>query len=65
MFGRYVGPIAAELSDEAFAAWIRTGRKTKPIDVMAYISLLSIHLPNAAQRLAFEDEARRSIRLTN
>ena len=64
-FGRYVGPIAAELCAEAQKAWTRTGKRTKPADVLAYIGLLSVHIPSAEQRLAFENEARRHIRFTS
>ena len=63
-FGRYVGPIAAELCAEAQRAWTHGGKRTKPADVLAYIGLLSVHIPSAEQRLAFENEARRYIRLT-
>lgn len=64
VFGRYVGPIAAELCAEALSAWTASGRKTRPTDITAYIALLSVHIPHAAQRLGFESEARRYIKLT-
>lgn len=65
VFGRFVGPIAAELCAESLKAWTLNGRKTKPADLIAYIGLLSSHIPSSGQRLAFETEARRYIKLTN
>lgn len=64
-FGRYVGPIAAELIIEALNIWTSTGKRTKPADILVYIKLLSVHISSAEQRLAFETEARRHIRFTS
>ena len=63
IFRRYVGPIGAELGEEAFAAWVKTGNKTRPSELAGYIALLATHIPDAQQCKRFEVDAKACIRV--
>ena len=58
-----VGPFGARLAEDARAAWLATGNKTKPADVEEYVALLAASIDDREQRGAFVAEARECIRL--
>ena len=56
-----VGPFGRQLAEDARAAWLATGNKTKPSDVEEYVALLAQHIADAERRDAFSSEARACI----
>jgi hypothetical protein len=56
-----VGPFGRQLAEDARAAWLATGNKTKPSDVEGYVALLARHIADAERREAFTSEARACI----
>jgi hypothetical protein len=62
VFRRYVGPIGAELGEEAFPVWVKTGN-TGPSELARYITLLAVHIPDSQQRKRFEADAKTCIRV--
>ena len=64
IFRRCVGPIGAELGEEAFAVWVKTGNKTRPSELAGYIALLAAHIPDAQQCKQFEADAKACIRVS-
>lgn len=56
-----VGPFGRQLAEDARAAWLGTGNKTKPSDVNEYVALLARHIADAERREAFTTEARACI----
>ncbi|HLQ25111.1 MAG TPA: hypothetical protein VK138_04450 [Acidiferrobacterales bacterium] len=63
IFLRYVGPIGAELGQEAFPVWVKTGN-TGPSELVRYITLLATHIPDPQQRRRFEADAKACIRVS-
>jgi hypothetical protein len=57
-----VGPFGARLAEDARAAWLATGNKTKPSDVEAYVKLLAANIDDRKSRDAFVAEALECIR---
>lgn len=57
-----VGPFGARLAEDARAAWLATGNKTKPADVEEYLALLAASIDDREQRSAFVVEARECIK---
>ena len=58
-----VGPFGARLAEDARAAWLATGNKTKPSDVDEYVALLATSIDDREQRDAFVSEAMECIKL--
>lgn len=58
-----VGPFGRQLAEDARAAWLATGNKTKPSDVEEYVALLAQHIEDGERRGAFSSEARACIHL--
>lgn len=58
-----VGPFGLRLAEEARAAWLATGNKTKPSDVEHYVALLAANIDDSESRDAFVSEALERIRL--
>jgi hypothetical protein len=56
-----VGPFGRELAEDARAAWLATGTKTKPSDVEEYVALLARYIADTERREAFSSEARACI----
>ena len=56
-----VGPFGRQLAEDARAAWLATGNKTKPSDVEEYVALLAQHIAEPERRDAFGREARACI----
>jgi hypothetical protein len=56
-----VGPFGRQLAEDARAAWLATGNKTKPSDVEEYVALLAQHIADTERREAFSSEARACI----
>jgi hypothetical protein len=58
-----VGPFGARLAEDARAAWLATGNKTKPSDVQEYVALLATNIDDRESRDAFVTEALECIKL--
>jgi hypothetical protein len=58
-----VGPFGTRLAEDARAAWLMTGNKTKPSDVERYVALLATHVADRESRDAFVVEAMGCIKL--
>jgi hypothetical protein len=58
-----VGPFGARLAEDARAAWLATGNKTKPSDVREYVALLAVSIDNRESREAFVAEALECVKL--
>jgi hypothetical protein len=58
-----VGPFGARLAEDARAAWLATGNKTKPSDVEEYVALLAASIDDREQQAAFVADALECIRL--
>ena len=56
-----VGPFGAQLAQDARVAWLATGNKNRPADVMEYVALLAQHIDDDQRREAFVAEARKCI----
>jgi hypothetical protein len=56
-----VGPFGAQLAEDARAAWLATGNKSRPTDVEHYVALLAQYIDDADRREAFVAEARHCI----
>jgi hypothetical protein len=56
-----VGPFGAQLAQDARVAWLATGNKTRPSDVLQYVALLAQHIDDDQRREAFVAEARSCI----
>jgi hypothetical protein len=58
-----VGPFGTRLAEDARAAWLATGNKTKPAHIEEYVALLAASIDDREQRSAFVAEARERIKL--
>jgi len=58
-----VGPFGAQLAEDARAAWLATGNKTRPADVEQYVALLAQNVDDPERREAFVRDAVACIRL--
>ena len=58
-----VGPFGSRLAEEARAAWLATGNKTKHSDVEEYVALLATSIDDPEQRDAFVTEALECVKL--
>ena len=58
-----VGPFGAQLAEDARAAWLATGNKTRPADVLQYVELLARNIDDRDRREAFATEARQRIHI--
>ena len=58
-----VGPFGRRLAEDARAAWLMTGNKTKPSDVERYVALLATNIADRENRDTFVTEAMECIRL--
>lgn len=56
-----VGPFGAQLAQDARGAWLATGNKNRPADVLQYVALLAQHIDDDGRREAFVAEARKCI----
>jgi hypothetical protein len=56
-----VGPFGTQLADDARVAWLATGNKSRPADVLQYVALLAQHIDDDERREAFVAEARKCI----
>ena len=52
-FVEETGPFGQMLCADARAAWIATGNKLKPADVVGYVRLLAAEIDEPARRAAF------------
>lgn len=55
-FTRYVGPLAPDLSQEAFQSWTQHGKKLTTADLLGYARLLAAYIPDPRLCLQFEAE---------
>ena len=58
-----VGPFGKDLAEDARAAWLDGGNKTKPADATQYVTLLAQNIADPARREAFTREASQCIHL--
>jgi hypothetical protein len=58
-----VGPFGARLAEDARAAWLATGNRTKPSDVEDYVALLAKSIDDRERRDAFVTEALECVKL--
>ena len=61
LFVMEVGPFGTQLAEDARSAWLATGNKNRPADVLRYVALLAQHVEQGERRDAFVAEARKCI----
>ena len=61
LFVMEVGPFGTQLAEDARGAWLATGNKNRPDDVLRYVALLAQHVEQGERRDAFVAEARKCI----